>query len=63
MYNVRIRESCGGTLWSVELWKDNRCVLFGKWKMNKSHILKEAKGLAKKLKLKFNPKMIKEHGC
>ena len=67
MKNVRIRiwESCGGSYWGVGIYEGKRQIMQGTWGCYdfKASAIRTAKAIAKKTSIKFNPEIIKKHGC
>jgi len=66
MKNVRIkvRNSCGGNLWSYVIYAGRRPTrLCTDWSLQKDYTIKAAKAMAKRIGIKYDPEIIKQHGC
>ena len=67
MKNVRIkvRESCGGRLWDYAIrdGRGKKLLEYGDWYHSKSRAIKAAKAMAKRIGIKYDPEIIKQHGC
>ena len=66
MKNVRIkvRNSCGGNLWSYVLYNGRRPTsLCTDWYFSKNNTIRSAKAMAKRIGIKYDPEIIKQHGC
>ncbi|KKK74519.1 hypothetical protein LCGC14_2882950 [marine sediment metagenome] len=62
---IRVRNSCAGHLWDFGLC-DGRKLLLGNtwgWYERKGNAIRNAKAMAKRIGIKYDPEIIKEHGC
>ena len=66
MKNVRVKAglSCYGGYYHVGIFDGKKRLLYGdkEWKM-KFAAIRNAKAMAKKIGIKYDPEIIKQHGC
>ena len=62
---IRIRESCGGSYWGVSIYEGNRQLMQGMWGCYdcKGSAIRNAKAMAKRIGIKYDLEIIKQHGC
>ncbi len=66
MKNVRIkvRENCAGNYWDYAIYDGKtRLFVFGGWYEKKGNAIRYAKTMAKRIGIKFDPEIVKQHGC
>lgn len=65
MKNVRIRviENCGGNLWWYAICDGKRQLISSLVFIYKANAIRGAKTMAKRIGIKYDPKIIKQHGC
>ena len=59
---IKLTENCTGDRWSVGLYEGKKPYRRGSYK-RKYHAIKWAKVIAKLINIKYDPEIIKEHGC
>ena len=62
---VRVREDCKGIWWDFGIFKNKKLLLVnvdGYWG-KKSAAIRNAKAMAKRIGIKYDPEIIKMHGC
>jgi hypothetical protein len=66
MKNLRIKvtESCSGRLWDFDIYdgKTRLMSCYGIWE-RKYAAIRNAKAMAKKIGIKYDPEIVKLHGC
>ncbi len=61
---VRVRESCAGNYWQYGINEGRKWHTQSSWLFRKKALVQQkAKALAKCLGIKYNPEIIKQHGC
>lgn len=62
---IRVRASCEGTFWDYAIWfgKKNTRLEYGGWYRREATAVKAAKAMAKRLGIKYDPKIKKDRGC
>ncbi len=65
MKNVRIKvvENCGGFWWWYAICQGRKQIWLGNGYENKSGAKRAAKAMAKRIGIKFDPEIVKQHGC
>lgn len=65
MKNIRIRvvENCGGTWWWYAICKGKGQLIRGNFYSYKANVVKAAKAISKRIGIKYDPEIIKMHGC
>ena len=65
MKNVRIKviENCGGIWWWYSICQGRKQIWTGNGYENKSRTKRAAKAMAKRIGIKFDPEIVKQHGC
>ncbi len=59
---LKVRENCHGKDWSVGVYDGNKPLGAGPYK-NKSSAVRQAKKIADQTGIKYDPEIIKMHGC
>ena len=68
MKNIRVKviESCGGHLWWFSICDGKKELMrsthWNYWK-TKAAAIRNAKAMAKRLIIKYDPEIIRQHGC
>ena len=61
---IRVREACSGNFWDYAIWNGNTILLqYKSWYHSKAAAVRRAKAVAKLLRIKYDPKIKKDHGC
>ena len=62
---IRVSENCGGGLWEFGMFDGRKLLLVNPKKMyeRKHAAIRNAKAMAKRIGIKYDPEIIKEHGC
>lgn len=62
---VRVRESCSGNRWDYAIWVGNKrtSLQYPNWYYSKGAAIRRAKAMAKRIGIKYDPEIIKQHGC
>jgi len=75
MKNVRVKvtESCGGGQWRYGIYEGKKLLMYNtlhksgryleSWWLVKSAAIRNAKAMAKRIGIKYDPEIIKQHGC
>ena len=65
MKNVRVRvvNSCSGDNWWYAVCEGRRELIIAGGYGYKSNAIRAAKSMAKRIGIKFDPEIIKKHGC
>lgn len=65
MKNVRIRviQGCNGYLWRHGVCEGRKQLLVSDWYEHKGSAVRGAKAMAKRIGIKYDPEIIKQHGC
>lgn len=62
---IKVREDCKGIWWDFGIFKNQILLLInvgGYWG-KKSAAIRNAKAMAKRIGIPFDPEIIKQHGC
>jgi hypothetical protein len=66
MKNVRVKAglNCNGTSYHVGIFEGRKRLMYGdqSWRLEVTAI-RNAKAMAKRIGIKFDPEIIKQHGC
>ena len=68
---IRVRESCAGCYWYVGIYDGKKHLailvsggsLYGTSYERKGNAIRAAEKLAKRLGIKYDPEIVKQHGC
>ncbi len=62
---IRVREHCAGHLWDYWLYDGGKRLLQNSWSWyeHKGNAINGAKAMAKRIGIKYDPEIIKQHGC
>ena len=65
MKNVRVKvvENCPGNFWWYAICDSNRQLLDSHITDYKANAIRGAKSMAKRIGIKYDPEIIKQHGC
>lgn len=61
---IRVRENCDGDRWDYAVWNGKQELLaYPLWYRRKCAAVRRTKAVAKLLRIPYDPKMKKDHGC
>ncbi len=62
---IRVREHCAGHLWDYQLYEGRKQLLHNLWGWyeRKGYAIRQAKAMAKRIGIKYDPEIIKQKGC
>ncbi len=71
MKNVRVKvwESCSGDLWEYHIYENRKRLMSlssntrQTYWTRKSAVIRNAKVMAKRIGIKYDPEIVKQHGC
>ncbi len=65
MKNVRVKvvENCGGDYWWYSICEGRKQLMINYGYYRKGNAINAAKAMAKRIGIKYDPEIIKQHGC
>lgn len=60
---LRVLENCSGNWWWIAICDGNKRIIEDEGCEYKSFIIRAAKRMAKRIDIKYDPKILKLHGC
>ncbi len=62
---VKVKQSCGGTYYDIGLFEGHKLLMCNPMKswLTPEYAIRNAKAMAKRIGIKYDPEIIKQHGC